>query len=353
MPKKRHAIETQPNTESKPLAPEPPSNPIRRLRNPSLLSISDLTPPEVALLFRAAEKFLDVHKRGGTLPLLAGKTIGLLFFENSTRTRLSFETAAKKLSAGTLVFSPAGSSVAKGESFLDTLKNIEALRPDLFVIRHAVSGSAPYIAARSRNPIVNGGDGMREHPTQALLDAFTLLRRLGDLVGRKILILGDIIHSRVARSNIRLLKLLGAQVILCGPGSLLPQEASWLGADELTTELDPWIPEVDAVITLRIQRERQNLSVIPSLEEYARFYGLDRGRAERMQPEALVLHPGPVNRGVEIAPEVADGPRSVILEQVENGVALRMAVLAALLNPAGLWKFLEEDTLELRGDSHR
>jgi aspartate carbamoyltransferase catalytic subunit len=157
----------------------------------------------------------------------------------------------------------------------------------------------------------------------------------------------------VARSKIRLLKLLGAPVILCGPGSLLPQEASWLGADELTTELDPWIPEVDAVITLRIQRERQNLSVIPSLEEYARFYGLDRGRAERMQPEALVLHPGPVNRGVEIAPEVADGPRSVILEQVENGVALRMAVLAALLNPAGLWKFLEEDTLELRGDSHR
>jgi aspartate carbamoyltransferase catalytic subunit len=294
-------------------------------------------------------RFQEVHRRGGTIPLLAGRTIGLLFFENSTRTRLSFETAAKKLGAGLLGFTPAGSSLAKGETTLDTLKNIEALRPDLFVIRHATSGAAPFFAARTRRPIINAGDGMREHPTQALLDAFTLDQRLGGLEGKTILILGDILHSRVARSNIRLLKVLGAKVVLCGPGSLLPREASMLGADSLTPHLDEALPQANAVITLRIQRERQNLSVIPSLEEYARFYGLNPEREKIMDPEAVVLHPGPVNRGIEIAPELADGPRSLILEQVENGVAMRMAILAAILNPGALWQFLEEPESPVKG----
>jgi aspartate carbamoyltransferase catalytic subunit len=276
-----------------------------------------------ALLDRA-----EAHLPGGAArsSLLQGKVVANLFFEDSTRTRTSFETAAKTLGAEVLNWTAQGSSVSKGETLLDTVRNIEALGPVALVIRHRSSGAPHLVARHVRCAVINAGDGTHEHPSQALLDAFTLRRRWGRLEGRTVLIVGDILHSRVARSNILCLRALGARVVVCGPPTLLPVGLEELGA-EVTTKLDEVLPQVDAVMCLRLQLERQTESFFPSTREFSRLFGLNPARAERMKPEALVLHPGPMNRGVEVAPAVADGPRSVILEQVANGVAVRRAIL--------------------------
>jgi len=258
--------------------------------------------------------------------VLQGKVVANLFFEDSTRTRTSFEMAAKTLGAEVLNWTAVGSSVSKGETLLDTVRNIEATGPAALVIRHRSSGAPHLVAQHVRCAVINAGDGTHEHPSQALLDAFTLRRHWGRLEGRTVLIVGDILHSRVARSNILCLRALGARVVVCGPPTLLPVGLTEMGA-EVTTKLDAVLPEVDAVMCLRLQLERQTESFFPSTREFSRLFGLNAARAERMKPGALVLHPGPMNRGVEVAPAVADGPRSVILEQVANGVAVRRAIL--------------------------
>ncbi len=293
-----------------------------------LLGIEELERTDVeAMLAHAAEhkRALAEGRRGTPL---AGKTVANLFFEDSTRTRTSFEFAARNLGADVLNWTSKGSSVSKGEALMDTVRNIEATGPAALVIRHASSG-APHLAARYVScAVINAGDGTHEHPSQALLDAFTLQETLGSLEGQRILLVGDILHSRVARSNLFCLKMLGAEVILCGPPTLLPVGIGAAGV-RVTHDLDSVIPEADAVMMLRIQLERQEDALFPSAREYARLYGLSVARAARMKPTAPVLHPGPMNRGVEIAPQVADGPSSAILEQVKNGVAVRMAILEA------------------------
>ena len=289
-----------------------------------LLGIEGLRRADIEALLERAE----AHAHGGmdaSAPL-RGKVIANLFFEDSTRTRTSFEMAAHALGAEVLNWTSQGSSVSKGETLLDTVRNIEATGPVALVIRHRSSG-APHLAARHvRCAVINAGDGTHEHPSQALLDAFTLRRRWGRLDGRTVLIVGDILHSRVARSNLFCLKALGAHVVLCGPPTLLPPGLESLGA-EVSTRLDDVLPRADAVMCLRIQTERQGENFFPSMREFSRLYGLNPARAERLKPEALVLHPGPINRGVELHPAVADGPRSLILEQVAAGVAVRRAIL--------------------------
>ena len=293
-----------------------------------LLSIEGLERREVEVLLARAglhKRALAEGKRGDAL---AGKTVANLFFEDSTRTRTSFEFAARNLGADVLNWTAKGSSVSKGEALVDTVRNIEASGPTALVIRHASSG-APHLAARwVKCAVINAGDGTHEHPSQALLDAFTLEEKLGTLEGKRILIVGDILHSRVARSNLFCLKLLGAEVVLCGPPTLIPAGLSQAGVT-VTQDLDAALPDADAVMMLRIQLERQEEALFPSAREYARLYGLSTARAARMKQGAPVLHPGPMNRGVEIAPQVADGPSSVILDQVKNGVAVRMAILEA------------------------
>ena len=258
--------------------------------------------------------------------MLARRVVANLFFEDSTRTRSSFEIAARALGADVLNWSAKGSSVAKGETLIDTVRNIDAMGPSAIVIRHPSSGAADLVARHVRAAVVNAGDGTHEHPSQALLDAFTLREKLGSLEGKKILIVGDLLHSRVARSNLHCLKLLGAEVTFCGPPALAPNWLQSLGA-RVTHEFDGALEQADAVMMLRIQLERQQQALFPSGREYARRYGLNAARANRMKPAAIVLHPGPMNRGLEISHDVADGSRSVILEQVENGVAMRMAIL--------------------------
>jgi aspartate carbamoyltransferase catalytic subunit len=289
-----------------------------------LLGIEGWRREEIETLLDRAE----AHLPGGPArtPVLQGKVVANLFFEDSTRTRTSFEMAAKTLGAEVLNWTAAGSSVSKGETLLDTVRNIEATGPAALVIRHRSSGAPHLVAQHVRCAVINAGDGTHEHPSQALLDAFTLRRHWGRLEGRTVLIVGDILHSRVARSNILCLRALGARVVVCGPPTLLPVGLAELGA-EVTTKLDAALPEVDAVMCLRLQLERQTESFFPSTREFSRMFGLNAARAERMKPGALVLHPGPMNRGVEVAPAVADGPRSVILEQVANGVAVRRAIL--------------------------
>jgi len=251
-----------------------------------------------------------------------------LFFEGSTRTRLSFERAAKALGADVLNFTAQTSSVAKGETLVDTARNVEALGVATLVIRHPVSGAA-YLASRHvQCAVVNAGDGTHEHPSQALLDAFTLHERWGSLEGRTVAIVGDVLHSRVARSNLYCLKALGARVVFAGPPTLMPVGLEELGG-KVAPSLDAALEEADAVMMLRVQGERQTAGYVPSVREYARLYGLSAERASRLRPGALVMHPGPVNRGVEISPEVADGPSNVILAQVSHGVAVRMAILEA------------------------
>jgi aspartate carbamoyltransferase catalytic subunit len=294
-----------------------------------LLGLEDLTRDDLSAVLDLARTF----KKDGKLLVdkrdtLKGKTVLLLFFENSTRTAMSFSAAAKRLSADVVSFSKGASSTAKGETLVDTAKNIEAMGAvDVVVIRHSATG-APHLLARSiRASVVNAGDGAHEHPTQGLLDIFTIRERLGRVEGLRVAIVGDIAHSRVARSNIYGLKKLGAEVTVCGPATLVPDAIRSLGV-KVSHDLDAILPKMDVVNMLRIQKERLAGPLLPSDREYTMLFGLTRARAARLKKGALVLHPGPTNRGVEIAPEVADGDRSVILEQVANGVAVRQAVLS-------------------------
>jgi len=264
------------------------------------------------------------------VPALRGRMVVNLFFEASTRTRFSFETAEKWLSADSLNFSVKGSSVEKGESLLDTARNLQAMSPDLIVIRHGSPGVPHFLARHLKAGVVNAGDGAHEHPTQALLDALTIRQRLGRLEGLSVTICGDIAHSRVVRSNIWLLTKMGARVTICGPPTLLPPRIEEMGVS-VTTDFDAALDGADVVMMLRMQLERQGHSLFPSLREYFRLYGLDAKRLSRTKAGAIVMHPGPMNRGVEIASDVADSERSVILDQVSNGVAVRMAVLYLLL----------------------
>jgi aspartate carbamoyltransferase catalytic subunit len=298
-----------------------------------LLSTGDLDKHEALLVLDTAEQMARLTDRAiKKLPTLRGRTVVNLFFEDSTRTRTSFELAAKRLSADVVNFSAKGSSLSKGESLKDTALTLEAMGADAIVVRHPASGAphrlahAGWVSAR----VVNAGDGTHEHPTQALLDAYTMRRHLGDLEGRSVVVVGDVLHSRVARSNVLLLDLLGAQVTLVGPPTLLPVGVeTW--PCRVSYDLDAELPHADAVMMLRVQGERMNASFFPSAREYARRYGLDLDRMRRLPAHAVVMHPGPMNRGMEITADVADSGRSVIVEQVGNGVLVRMAVLYLLL----------------------
>lgn len=287
--------------------------------------------PRAALLklLTRARELKALRCEGRPLPSpLAGRVTANLFFEASTRTRSSFEIAAKLLGADALNWTTGTSSVSKGETLLDTVRNIDAMRPAVMVIRHAASGAAALVAQHVRCSVVNAGDGQHEHPSQALLDALTLIERFGSLEGRKVSIVGDVLHSRVARSSTMCLSTLGAQVTVCAPPTLLPVGFEKLGC-RLTTEIDEALAGADAVMMLRIQHERMTQALLPSLREYAKRWGLSAARAASLKESAVIMHPGPINRGVELSSDVADGPRSVILDQVENGVAVRMAILEA------------------------
>ncbi|MDW7710760.1 MAG: aspartate carbamoyltransferase catalytic subunit [Deferrisomatales bacterium] len=304
---------------------------------PHLLGIEPLAPEEIVAILDAAEGFAEVGRRDvKKVPTLRGKTVVNCFFEPSTRTRISFEIAEKRLSADAVNFSASGSSVSKGETLLDTVKNLEAMAPDVLVIRHGAAGAADFVAARVQAAVVNAGDGRHEHPTQALLDLFTIRRRKGRIEGLTVAILGDIANSRVARSNIHALTKLGARVRVCGPPTMLPPHVERLGV-EATHDVRTAVAGADVVMALRIQKERLGRATFPSLREYARFFGLNASVLDRAAPDAIVMHPGPINRGVEISSEVADGPRSVILEQVESGVAVRMAVIYLLAGGRSEW----------------
>jgi aspartate carbamoyltransferase catalytic subunit len=292
-----------------------------------ILGIKDLAASEIQFILDSAASFKEINSRQiKKVPTLRGKTIVNLFFEASTRTRTSFEIAGKRLSADTVNISASSSSVVKGETLEDTAKNIEAMHPDIIVMRHSASGACDYLAQRLKCSIINAGDGTHEHPSQALLDAFTMRQHKGKIEGLTVTIAGDITHSRVVRSNIYCLTKLGAKVRVAGPRTMLPPGLEKLGC-EVFTDLREAIRDVDCIMMLRIQRERQGKTLIPSLREYARFYGLNPENIKLAKPDVIVLHPGPMNRGVEISSMVADGPHNVILDQVENGVAVRMALL--------------------------
>jgi aspartate carbamoyltransferase catalytic subunit len=295
-----------------------------------LLGLESLTAAQIELILATAEPFKEISERTiKKVPALRGMTIVNLFFEASTRTRISFEFAEKRLSADTVNVAAAGSSVSKGETLVDTARNLEAMRIDMVVIRHGASGAARFLADRIESSVINAGDGTHEHPTQGLLDLLTLRDHLGDLAGRRVCIVGDVLHSRVARSNIWGLTKLGAQVAVCGPRSLLPNAIDELGVT-VFSRIEEAIEWAEALNILRLQLERMQAGYIPSLREYNRVFGVSRERLERVTHDVLILHPGPMNRGVEIDSDVADGPHSVILEQVTNGVAVRMAVLYLL-----------------------
>ena len=295
-----------------------------------LLALESLSSEQIRLILDTAEPFKEISERSiKKVPALRGSTIVNLFFENSTRTRISFEFAEKRLSADTVNVSSAGSSVSKGETLVDTARNLEAMRIDMVVIRHGASGAAQFLAERIESNVINAGDGTHEHPTQGLLDLLTLRDRLGDLTGKRICIVGDVLHSRVARSNIWGLKKMGAEVAVCGPRSLLPNAIEEFGV-HVFERIEEAIEWSDALNVLRLQLERMTAGYIPSSREYNRVFGVSRERLERAPRDILILHPGPMNRGVEIDSDVADGPHSVILHQVTNGVAIRMAVLYLL-----------------------
>ena len=303
-----------------------------------LLGIRELNPVQIVSLLDTAESFLDIAKRQiKKVPALRGRTVINLFLEPSTRTRTSFEIAAKRLSADAINISVSTSSVSKGETLLDTARNLEAMAPDCIVIRHSSAGAPYHLAQVCSAAIVNAGDGAHEHPTQALLDALTIRERKGRIEGLKVAIIGDILHSRVARSNIYLLTKLGASVSIAGPGTLVPPEFAGLVEQGVRLErrIEDAIEGADVVMILRIQRERQTAAFFPSMREYAIHYGLHVDHLERAAAEAIVMHPGPINRGIEISSEIADGGRSLILDQVANGVAVRMAVLYLLAGGAG------------------
>jgi aspartate carbamoyltransferase catalytic subunit len=311
-----------------------PVLPAAHLRHKHLLGIAELSPEEIVLVLDTAEAMKEVSQRAiKKVPALRGRTVVNLFFEASTRTRTSFEIAEKRLSADTLSIAIASSSVVKGETLVDTAHNIEAMGPAMIVMRHASSGACHMLSRVCQSPIINAGDGLHEHPTQALLDAFTIRERKGRLAGLKIAIVGDLLHSRVLRSNVLLLTKLGAEVWACGPPTLIPMGLASMGV-RVTTSIDEAVADADVVMMLRIQLERMQGGFFPSLREYFTVFGLDQARVGRAKPDVMIMHPGPINRGVEIASDVADGPNSVILDQVGNGVAVRMAVLYLLAGGA-------------------
>ncbi len=292
-----------------------------------LVTIESLTPEEIEQIFKVSAAMKRTMGRSvKKLPALRGKTIVNLFLEPSTRTRIAFEVAATRLSADVISLDMAASSTTKGETLRDTAQNIQALKADMIVIRHSAAGSPLYLSKLLRIPVVNAGDGSHEHPTQALLDCFTLVERFGSLKGKKITILGDILFSRVARSNIWAMTKLGAEVTLVGPSTLVPDWFTSMGVT-VSHDLRSALADSDAVMLLRIQHERQTSTHFPSLGEYTSMFGLNKTRASWLKPDAIIMHPGPINRGVEIDSELADSGRSVILDQVTNGIAVRMAVL--------------------------
>ncbi|MFO7300788.1 MAG: aspartate carbamoyltransferase catalytic subunit [Acidobacteriota bacterium] len=304
--------------------------PATALRTRHLLGIQDLSAPEIQLILQTALAMKEIGTRPiKKVPTLRGRTIVNLFFEASTRTRMSFELAEKRLSADTLGMTTSGSSVSKGETLLDTARTLEAMAPDMIVIRHGSSGAPHQLARICRSSIINAGDGMHEHPTQALLDAFTILERKGRLDGLKVTIVGDLLHSRVFRSNVLLLTRMGAEVRACAPGTLVPLGMEALGV-HVTRSLREAVTGADVVMMLRLQLERMRGLFLPSMREYFALFGLTPAVLEHAAPDVIVMHPGPMNRGVEIDSQVADGPWSVILDQVANGVAVRMAVLYLL-----------------------
>ncbi len=305
-----------------------------------LLGLRKLTVEEIQLILQTAESFREISQRPiKKVPALRGKTMVNLFFEPSTRTRTSFELAAKRLSADVMNITTLGSSLSKGETVMDTVRNIEALKVDMLVVRHAAAGIPELIARQARVSVINAGDGAHEHPTQALLDLFTIPEKLKRIQGLSISIIGDIAHSRVARSNIWGLTKLGAKVTVCGPPTLIPVGIETLGVT-VEHQLKRAIKDADVIMLLRIQHERQEAQLVPGLREYRMRYGIDRQRIQAAKPGVLIMHPGPINRGVELDSSVADGPYSVILDQVTNGLAVRMAVLYLL---SGTPKLESED----------
>ncbi len=321
--------ETTPTTAAAPQADDAPI-PTSRLRRKDLLGIAELTAEEISLILDTAVAMKEISSRPiKKVPALRGKTVVNLFFEASTRTRTSFEIAEKRLSADTLNIAASTSSVVKGETLADTVHNIEAMSPDLLVVRHSSSGACHFLSRICRSGVINAGDGMHEHPTQALLDAFTIRERKRRIAGLKVAICGDLLHSRVLRSNVLLLTKMGADVWLCGPPTLIPVGFERTGA-HVTSSIDEAVEGADAVMMLRIQLERMLGGYFPTLREYFNVFGMTPERVRRAKPDVLVMHPGPMNRGVEISSDLADGPSSVILDQVANGVAVRMAILYLL-----------------------
>ncbi|MBU0687488.1 MAG: aspartate carbamoyltransferase catalytic subunit [Candidatus Margulisbacteria bacterium] len=304
---------------------------VKSLTSKDLLGLKDLSAEDLRLVFQTAESLKEVfHRPIKRVPALNGKTIFNLFYEPSTRTKSSFEMAAKMLSATTGSITTKTSSMTKGETLIDTAKNIEVMGIDAIVIRHSMAGAPQLIAKNLKASVINAGDGFNEHPTQGLLDIFTMQEKKKTVKGKTILIVGDIAHSRVARSNIWGLKKLGARVIVCGPPTLIPVGIEEMGA-EVSCHLDKVIGEADFINVLRIQMERQGKGLFPSREEYTKLYGIDAARMKKAKKDVVIMHPGPINRGLELSTEVADGPYNVILDQVKNGVAIRMAVLFLLL----------------------
>ena len=301
------------------------------LNHKDILSMSQLTPAEIELILNTADSLKEIMRRDiKKVPTLRGKSIISFFYEPSTRTRTSFEMAAKMLSADTISISASTSSMVKGETLIDTAKNLQAMRPDLIIIRHSCSGAPHLIARHVKANVINAGDGINEHPTQALLDLYTIREKKGRIGGLKVLIVGDIAHSRVARSNIIGLKKMGAEVTVSGPPTMIPVYMDSLGVEVVYNPKEA-IKEKDVVMALRIQLERQKSNLFPSLREYSSFFSIKGDLMEYAKDDVMIMHPGPINRGVEISSEVADGPYSVILDQVENGVAIRMALLYLLI----------------------
>jgi aspartate carbamoyltransferase catalytic subunit len=295
-----------------------------------LLGIKDITPQDIQLIFETADNFKDVLNRPiKKVPSLRDITIANVFFENSTRTRLSFELAEKRLSADVINFSSSSSSVKKGETLLDTVNNILAMKVDMIVMRHSSPGAPHFLSNNIQANIVNAGDGTHEHPTQALLDSFSIRERLGEVAGKKVVIIGDILHSRVALSNIFALQKLGAEVMVCGPTTLLPKHIRQLGV-KVELDVRKALEWCDVANVLRIQLERMQMKYFPSLREYTLYYGIDKKMLDSLNKEIVLMHPGPINRGVELSSDAADSHHSIILNQVENGVAIRMAVLYLL-----------------------
>jgi aspartate carbamoyltransferase catalytic subunit len=302
-----------------------------KLAKKDILGIRDMSREEINLILDTAESFLEISTREiKKVPTLRGKSVINLFYEASTRTRTSFELAGKRLSADTINISASTSSAVKGETLIDTARNLEAMTPDIIVIRHSAAGAPHLLAGLVRQSIINAGDGSHEHPSQALLDMLTIKEKKGKIAGLKVAIIGDIAHSRVARSNIYGLSKMGAEVVVAGPPTMLPRDIDKLGV-RVCTKLEDAVADADVVMMLRIQLEREKQNIFPSLREYARHYCLNRRNLGLAKPDAIVMHPGPINRGVEISPDIADDPTcSVILNQVNNGVAVRMALLYLL-----------------------